>query len=1135
MDTNPFAKFVQDPEAEGHGVNPFDKFAAVSETELAEPVEEKGILENLGTLWDRSTTTIAQQGGGVGEMAARQEGISTEGIADALLPPESDNSLLDMITNPMGYTPVLDIATEIGGGLVKEAVDAADQIISGDVRQAMQQTGEMLRSEANAELTAPENQYDAEGIEKYLYEVAEATTGMVVPLATGAVTKSPALAMAILSAQVAGNTYATTMEKTEGDHAKSMGAAKFSIIAEALPEALPVTAALRKTGAGEAISRLIETTLGEGGQEMLTEILTSVYDDTQLENMTFKEALTNIDWNEVGHAGLIGLGVGTAIGTPGSIADAAATLEEYSVAVNQGDFRGQSPEAQAAEIVEAATPGDVAPPAGTSGGPVEVMPDPRDDPNYDPDTAPTLDTADTFSSDMDLELNDAVVADMIAEQEAQVVADAVPLPEPDETINRQIEVMDDPATDRSAVYLPPGAKEPAVDPDTHLVIELGDGGLAIVPATPEGRQTAQELNSIDWDNEATKQATIAKATGIGGEGKTPGATEAVVVTDPDGTVVQSAVADPAGEVLAAAQAVADTREGTVEVTTPEEVLAERVETGDLEAGLDTAPLNDLEAGLDEVVEFKEATTNATGALKEAVAGVGFAFDAHQFERDKQKMGAKPTGSREQLAIADKVWADMAKALPKLTTEGYDTTQLYAILSTAAGGRKVNQDTLNERGGNAISGRKNSGVGKKFTSKQTPAKGWGGVIKDLYAGLDTEMRRMASEGPTIAQEDIIGTDAYKAKKKVEKAAKAKVTRLANKAKLESKMAVPPQADIDLDLDLVEEANVVEPVAPETKAEKAKKVSKKRTKPTPEERQAKMEADSKAFAAERKGGGRGRIVDGKIVPAAVVEEVTKAETDAEVRGTRAFLKGKPTTKAALLAMITSRQKGNERIALNDPSIYSTQQVVDLYNGVTAPETASAVEEEVTQEEKDILAADRMAPGDVVDDGAGESINDEGELSGQEYDDETGEASEESNLNRVEASAVDDITGHVQSTNPKHQKVIDKFEESILNSPEEEAEILMKRQQQEAFDAAVGGAEEVALQAKMDEIRKQLAGQAEANAEANKAAAAQAAASKPVIQTKKKRRIAELTKAAKDGAPAAKRTGKLSIKPRVLKDMA
>ena len=148
------------------------------------------------------------------------------------------------------------------------------------------------------------------------------------------------MTLGYIGGQVGGMTYSDVMEKT-GDHETAMAASKFHVVAEVIPETWPVMAILRKSKAGEGMIRMLEATIGEGVQEMLTEVLQSTYDMVELENMSLKDALRNIDWAQVGYAGMLGFAIGGGLATPGAIADSLAKKPKPDAAPDPAEPDGK--------------------------------------------------------------------------------------------------------------------------------------------------------------------------------------------------------------------------------------------------------------------------------------------------------------------------------------------------------------------------------------------------------------------------------------------------------------------------------------------------------------------------------------------------------------------------------------------------------------------------------------------------------------------------------------------------------------------------------------------------------------------------------------------------------------------------
>ncbi len=282
-----------------------------------QPEEETSNLERLGT---RLETMGTKAEFGMGEMAARQDPSAksliqeyAEKFDDGGIP-----SIWDIVS------PYLNFETSRA---VKGLVDIADTVVEGDVREKMIEANKLVSEEANQILGDPNMQYTGNEAQKIGWEIAEGAANMIPALALGAATKNPGTALGFMSMQVSGTTYSDYMDKT-GDHNMAMGAAKFHALAEVIPETIPVTAILKPAVKGQALNRFIEATFGEGAQEMITEVLQGSYDRVQLENMSLSDALKNIDWADVWHAGLIGFGVGGVLSTPGTIADIMAKPED---------------------------------------------------------------------------------------------------------------------------------------------------------------------------------------------------------------------------------------------------------------------------------------------------------------------------------------------------------------------------------------------------------------------------------------------------------------------------------------------------------------------------------------------------------------------------------------------------------------------------------------------------------------------------------------------------------------------------------------------------------------------------------------------------------------------------------------
>ncbi len=265
---------------------------------------QERIYEKLGT---KNVLGVA----GLAEAAARQNPTALTLITE----------LAEGAENPWISSPGWTLINHLASGVVKETVDVVDMLTEGDVREDIIDASRIIREEAAVILGDPNIQYQGNAGTKFGFEVAEAVVNMGGALAVGYVTKNPSMALGVIGAQVGGETYQRYMTETGGNHDAAMMAAKFHVVAEVLPETIPVFAALRKTKVGEGVRRMLETTIGEGVQEMLTSILTQAYDNKQLENMSLKEAILGIDWGDVAYEGAIGTFVGATIGAPGAMGD----------------------------------------------------------------------------------------------------------------------------------------------------------------------------------------------------------------------------------------------------------------------------------------------------------------------------------------------------------------------------------------------------------------------------------------------------------------------------------------------------------------------------------------------------------------------------------------------------------------------------------------------------------------------------------------------------------------------------------------------------------------------------------------------------------------------------------------------
>lgn len=315
---------------------------------IQEAADDWGIVEaeetsNLERMGERLATRSVQAGAGLLRAGADTKPAETIYDIGADI---GEKAGLDAGKEP-GYFDAMAVpgaairsVVDYAGSLATKGIfDIADLTAAkGDpfeepVREWVRENQPLIQQEAKDILGDPNMQYQGGVGEKFGWDVAEATVNMVPMLAAGWATRNPGVTLGVMGMQVGGSTYADYLDKT-GDHDKAMTAAKFHVAAEIVPETIPVMAILRKPVAGEGVSRMLEATIGEGAQEMLTSILQQTYDKTALENMTLKDAILNIDWSNAAYEGLIGVFVGGTLATPGAIADAitkpAETPTEFS-------------------------------------------------------------------------------------------------------------------------------------------------------------------------------------------------------------------------------------------------------------------------------------------------------------------------------------------------------------------------------------------------------------------------------------------------------------------------------------------------------------------------------------------------------------------------------------------------------------------------------------------------------------------------------------------------------------------------------------------------------------------------------------------------------------------------------------
>ncbi|MCK4705647.1 MAG: hypothetical protein KAT90_09215, partial [Gammaproteobacteria bacterium] len=221
-----------------------------------------------------------------------------------------------------------NMATSLPVLLFDKEVESNQAVKEG--REYLSSKGREIAASAQEEIEA--NQANPDNpITQFAVDVARGTIDMGPMLAAGFITRNPNVAFnpastGIFTAQVAGDTYIDRLEKGVGQ-SEAMDAVKFNILAEALPEQIPVMALLKK--GTPFLKRMINSAFGEGVQETITSVLQQQYDNQTLEGMNLKEAILSVDWKQALYEGSVGMGVGGALSVPASIADAATREPLY--------------------------------------------------------------------------------------------------------------------------------------------------------------------------------------------------------------------------------------------------------------------------------------------------------------------------------------------------------------------------------------------------------------------------------------------------------------------------------------------------------------------------------------------------------------------------------------------------------------------------------------------------------------------------------------------------------------------------------------------------------------------------------------------------------------------------------------
>lgn len=272
---------------------------------------EDGLGASLGKVLENTPERFLKMGGGLMAMAG-DETATVEGmvkpLADKVLRGE-DIGFLDYMK------AASNMITQLPSYFMGKSVKKGS--VADNVKKYLSEQGREIAASANEEISKNQPNTD-DPVTQFAVDVARGAIDMGPALTAGFLTKSPAVALSAITPQVAGHKYIDRLDMGNQPW-EAMDAAKFSVLAEVVPETIPVMALMKR--GSPFLKRVIDSSIGEGGQEMLTSILEQTYDAQSLEGMSLKEALLNIDWERAGYEGLVGMGVGTTLSVPAHLAD----------------------------------------------------------------------------------------------------------------------------------------------------------------------------------------------------------------------------------------------------------------------------------------------------------------------------------------------------------------------------------------------------------------------------------------------------------------------------------------------------------------------------------------------------------------------------------------------------------------------------------------------------------------------------------------------------------------------------------------------------------------------------------------------------------------------------------------------
>jgi hypothetical protein len=251
----------------------------------------KKVAENFPERMTKAAGGLMQEAG---------EGVSMPGESEFLgiATRKEKPGLFDKIQFGIGA------ARDLPGFVIDKYIDPESP--GGRAKRWLSEKGAEIASEASEEIERNQP-VGLSPAGRYGVDVTRGIMDMAPAIATGVVTKSPAPALAIMGGQVKGSKYSEDRMagRTPGQASVS---STFHAAAELIPESIPVAAILKR--GTPVMKRFFDATIGEGSQEVITSVMQQVYDAQDIDGMSLKDAMLNIDWDQVMYEGAVGLGVG---------------------------------------------------------------------------------------------------------------------------------------------------------------------------------------------------------------------------------------------------------------------------------------------------------------------------------------------------------------------------------------------------------------------------------------------------------------------------------------------------------------------------------------------------------------------------------------------------------------------------------------------------------------------------------------------------------------------------------------------------------------------------------------------------------------------------------------------------------